>query len=630
MSDNGAIELLVKRFMELDGLLSSLYEDQSKRSLYLLLDESFRIRYASPHFYELVGVKQPNIDFLSLVEESEKAAAESELSKALVSGQIEIPSLTFKDKNKQSAKVKLISEAACDNSGRCIAYKCILIPRDELLAELEKQRIKAEDANMAKTEFLANISHEIRTPMNAILGFTELLQDEITDSNHRQYLEAVTTSGNNLMMIINDILDLSRLEAEKIEISYSEVNLESLIDDVLQIFRLDMEQKGLHLEKNIDSDLPNALMLDNTHLRQILINLIGNAVKFTSEGSIVVNAVFSQIAESNTGSLTLSVEDTGIGIPEDQQKVIFESFRQQSGHSSRKYGGTGLGLAITKRLTEKMRGFIKLESTVGKGSVFTVHFPVVELSDSRVPVAGKDATGEYVFKGGSVLVVDDVPLNKELLQNYIKQAGFKTFTASNGSEALGLLDKKHIDLVFMDIKMPVMSGLEAIRKMKKHDNWKAIPVIAVTASVFYNPGQEPDLLLFDDFLKKPVNRSTILKKMAEYPVFGAEIVQGSPKKDDNEKLGHELKSLTKVQVEELLTILNKLKSSQKAMIMSEVERTSDELKNLGVKYKIELLKVYGDAFLGDVKNFDVVSITKRLENFENMLMAQIVPATKSE
>lgn len=629
MSDKGAIELLAKRFTELDGLLSSLFEGQSKRSLYLLLDETFKIRYASPYFYEFVGVEQPDINFLSLIEESEKGVIEGQLSKALTNGQIEIPSLAVKKKNKQSVKVKLISEAACDKNRRNVAYKCILIPRDELLAELEKQRKKAEDANKAKTEFLANISHEIRTPMNAILGFTELLQDEITDSSHRQYLEAVSASGNNLMMIINDILDLSRLEAEKIEISYSEVNLESLINDVLQIFRIDIEQKGLHLEKNMDAAVPNSLMLDDTHLRQILINLIGNAVKFTAEGSIVVNAVFDQIAESNTGSLTLSVEDTGIGIPEEQQHVIFESFRQQSGHSSRKYGGTGLGLAITKRLTEKMNGSIELESTVEKGSVFTVHFPDVELSDNRNPNAEINVAGDYIFKGGSVLVVDDVPLNKELLQNYIKQAGLHTFSASNGKQALNLLDKKHIDLVFMDIKMPVMSGLEAIRKMKMHDTWKAIPVIAVTASVFYNPGQEPDLLLFDDFLKKPVSRTTIVQKLAEYPQFGAEIVQKTPKADIYKKLENEAKILTKEQIEEVLVILNKLKSSQKAMIMSEIEIASEELRNLGIKFKIELLKVYGDAFLDDVKSFDVESITKRLEKFDKMLQALTVGATKS-
>jgi PAS domain S-box-containing protein len=255
------------------------------------------------------------------------------------------------------------------------------------LEELKKAKIAAEEANNAKSEFLANISHEIRTPLNSVLGFTELLEGLTADSVQIKYLNSIRASGKNLMMLINDLLDLSKIESGKMTLHYAFLDIRRLLDEIRNVFSLRVTIKGIGYIENLDSHFPAEIKFDEVRLRQILINLVGNAVKFTHQGEIriQIRALGMKKTEENPHmKLEIKVKDTGIGIPESSFRLIFESFRQHSQLDSRKYEGTGLGLAITKRLVEAMNGEISLESAVGKGSVFKVVFPNVEYSETSL------------------------------------------------------------------------------------------------------------------------------------------------------------------------------------------------------------------------------------------------------
>jgi len=273
--------------------------------------------------------------------------------------------------------------------------------RINVLEELRMAKKAAEEANKAKSEFLANISHEIRTPLNSVLGFTELLENYTQDETQQRYLNSIKVSGKNLMLLINDLLDLSKIEAGKTTLHLSFFNIRRLLDEIRNIFSLRVAVKGIEYLEETDSDFPAEIRFDETRLRQILINLVGNAVKFTHQGHIRIT-VKGQVKKSQAGNdlirLEIKVSDTGIGIPEDSFKVIFESFRQHSQLNSRKYGGTGLGLAITKRLVEAMNGKIKLESKLGKGSTFTVVFYGVECIYNSLYAGNETLLREHSLK----------------------------------------------------------------------------------------------------------------------------------------------------------------------------------------------------------------------------------------
>ncbi len=382
----------------------------------------------------------------------------------------------------------------------------------------ERAERRAHQANQTKSVFLANMSHEIRTPMNAVLGFAEILRGKVRDKKQQEYLAAIETGGKTLLSLISDILDLSKVEAGKLELQYKQVDVGEVFRDMAQIFSQKLTAKGLDFNIQIDASLPNILIFDETRLRQILINLIGNAVKFTDTGSITLKAVCEDI-KANTLTFGLSVADTGIGIPEDQRERIFGAFEQQSGQNHQKYGGTGLGLAITKRLAELMGGSISVSSETGKGAVFTIVIKDVEfLSAERITEEKQESgldTNAIRCENARILVVDDRRLNRELIKGYLADVEFEIVEAENGQQGIEQALSCQPDIILMDMKMPVMGGREASAFIKQHEKLKKIPIIAITASVMKEDEKEIKTHC-DGFLGKPFSKRELVLELARF------------------------------------------------------------------------------------------------------------------
>jgi len=487
----------------------------------------------------------------------------------------------------------------------------------ELIAlnlKLEVTTKIAQSANKAKSDFLSNMSHEIRTPMNAILGFAELLDEQIEDKKLKSFVKTIRNSGETLLFLINDILDLSKIESGKLDIIRKATNVEKLFQETINIFKLQAEQKGIKLELNLVKDMPKSLLVDKNRLKEILINLIGNAIKFTDEGYVKIDVIVDEVYEHNSKiDLRVEVKDTGIGITKDDQDKIFKIFEQSENQDVKKYGGTGLGLAISRKLAELMNGSLNVKSTLTKGSTFILLIKNIDISSLRDedPFLQDDRDDHVInFKKATILVTDDIKENRDLVKEGFFGTKVKVLEAENGQEAVAMIKSyDDIDLVLMDIRMPIMDGYMATKLIKEISS---IPIIALTASIMNDTIESDE---FDGYLRKPISKRELFKELTQYLQYSTKIkkrvkqIKVDIKKEDLDKFYDALSPKIEQLYEECV-VSHDLSQIREFVIL---------LKELAQKYKIKYIVHYCNALLDSLDSFEIDKINKMLNQYKNTI-----------
>jgi len=495
--------------------------------------------------------------------------------------------------------------------------------------EMEDATIKrktAEASNLAKSEFLANMSHEIRTPLNAILGFSDLLSRDAADPKQKSYTDAINIAGKSLLTLINDILDLSKIEAGMMDIFYEPVSLSILFQEIEHVFREKITGKKLKFILDLDNSLPLYLSLDESRVRQILLNLVGNAVKFTEKGHIKLMATMKPASKADTIDLNLVVEDSGPGIASDNIDRIFDCFTQVDPHLKKDYGGTGLGLSICKRLTQAMNGEIFVTSTPGLGSSFKVCLKDVKVSlESDLEGKQKPNSTSYdsfIFEKGKVLVVDDVEFNRYLMKELLLKLNQDVLEAKDGKEAVSMVKEHAPDLIIMDIRMPGMDGNEATVKLKADPETKNIPIIALTGDILSTTREEIMGKGYDGYLTKPAKIDELLTELSKY--LAHTILESKEKKPASFLNVFVKKNILNP---ELLMhgldrdILPQCKLFENSIMMTQLQQFAEQLLDLALEHKALPLIQFGKDLINNIAVFDIVRINENIAELPGLIKA---------
>lgn len=499
--------------------------------------------------------------------------------------------------------------------------------------------MEATAANAAKSEFLANMSHEIRTPMNAIIGFAEILAGSLVEKRQKDQAGVIARSAQSLLVLINDILDLSKIEAGRMDMHPHSFSLSGLLQEVDVIFRQRANEKGIKLRVIPDHTVPAGIVLDEVRLRQILVNLVGNAVKFTSSGSVDVTAAATPAGyKEGRVSLQIAVTDSGIGVPDAFKERIFQVFEQAPNQDHAVYGGTGLGLAISQRLANAMGGRIEVaDNPSGRGVVFTLIIPDVPVvRDTEAIPADKqeEEVPDVKFGHGlTLLIADDVENNRALIRLYLEDSGIELLEAENGRRALELIMSRRPDLVLADIKMPEMDGWELLQALRSSEEpeIRNVPVIAVTASVFI-PDMELNAQTFDGLLIKPVSKAMIIQELMRFlpHIMMAQNTQRplpSPERAGADERPADPAAFEKEVREQ---VLPEITIVQKTAHINKSKQLAQHLAELGIRHQLAMLERFGIELSDAAQAFQVPQIKNVLVQTENYLNALLLTVSSSK
>jgi PAS domain S-box-containing protein len=492
---------------------------------------------------------------------------------------------------------------------------------------LRKAKDQADIANRSKSEFLANMSHEIRTPMNAILGFSEILLSQIKTPKYEEYLRTIVNSGKTLLSIINDILDLSKIEAGKLEFTYEPVDISGILEEIKMIFSQKIKERNLKFILDIDNDSKRGFILDEVRVRQVVLNLVGNAIKFTEKGYVRVG-LKTKPSESDIHriDLNIEVEDTGIGVSEAEKERIFGAFIQQSNQSTKKYGGTGLGLAICKRLVEKMNGTISLESEVGKGSKFIVTIRDLDTFDlkelQKEVMLPRDL--DIIFDPVTILVVDDIKHNRDLIKGYLEDNDLTIFEATNGREAVDFVKLNKPALILMDIWMPELNGYDATQIIKKMPETHDLPIIAFTASAMKET-EKRITELFNGYLRKPITKKELFQELRKYLRYQLRKSTSASSSNDGRDEKQILDSLEGIEyLPQLVEVLENefLKDAEtlgNSLVVSSLKQFIERLRIVNQKYPVQLISNFIEDITKNIESFKIIKVKNLIREFPNLI-----------
>ena len=494
----------------------------------------------------------------------------------------------------------------------------------ELATEIaEEAKINAENAVKTKQQFLSNMSHEIRTPMNAIIGFTKVVMRSDLTVKQKEYLNAIKISGDALIVLINDILDLAKVDSGKMTFEKTPFKMKSSIAAMLHLFETKIQEKNLKLVKEYDSKIPNVLVGDPVRLHQIILNLVSNAVKFTSKGKITVSVDLLN-EDDDTVILKFAVTDTGIGISNEKIATIFENFQQATSETSRLYGGTGLGLAIAKQLIEPQGGNIQVKSTINEGSTFSFTLPF-QKTNADTELEKELIELETEIKNIKILVVEDIALNQLLMKTLLDDFGFARDIAENGKIAIEKLKENDYDVILMDLQMPEMNGFEATEYIRKTMN-STIPIIALTADVTTVDLAKCKAVGMNDYLAKPIDEKLLYSKIVG--------VLNKPKLTKiNEILEEEAHTKKKIRCIDL-AYLNQRTKSNPALMMEMISlylaQTPPLLDTIKQSFSEQNWSLLGAAAHKMIPSFSIMGISPDFENLAKKIQEFATAKEKNE